>query len=1713
MAPPNGRLASKTSKTSKLAITLLIFSITLAFFLALPSFGRSPASSKITPVRRQNESAEPVSALLYDEYSEHNNTLVRRIDPYKCTKDIPCHTKACCGSFGADGVGTCGFGPTFCGSDCASQCDAKPECGQYAVPAGKTCPLNVCCSKFGFCGTTSLFCDTSEGCQSNCGTPAVPPGKSAKPVTHRVIGYYEAWSARRECYPFPPAAIPIEGLTHLNFAFGYIAPSSYEVTPMDGATPASLFTQTADVRSLKSGLSDLKVYISLGGWTFSDNGTDTQPLFSEIASTESNRKKFANNLVDFMKKYGFDGVDIDWEYPGAPDRGGEEHDTSNFVALLKTLKETFDASIHGPYGLTFTIPSSYWYLRWFDVPGMLKYADWTNIMSYDLHGVWDKENPIGSIVQSHTNLTEIKLSMELLWRNNVAPEQVVLGLGFYGRSFQLQDKSCSTPGCEFAGAAEPGSCTKNGGTLAYFEIQDIIKDQNPKVIHDKAAASKYFVYGRDQWVSFDDADTFTQKVDYANSVGLGGLMIWSVDQDDKEFSAMQGLLGMSLQSYSVLLKRAETTDAGKWTSLNGQKCVMSDCGVPAQCPDGYGMAPGGEGFEDDCGSSKFRIICCPLNSMPESCLWRGGEGTSGRPSCHGQCHVGETTLFHSRHATKNCLRPGWQAFCCTAQTWAHQIAACKYSKCRGSCGDTDDTKGMKKVASISDDCIFGYKEICCPPDAAFENCHWVGKGSCDDNECADNDVQLALDPFGDNQNRCGLNRKKVLCCNTPKNLNPFLPVSLDKVFPTMPPETDYPQFDLQALGATNPVTIDLDHNVFGMVIIVGPASTVHTLRRSDGSDAYVLDCPKIKQEGLSRIRLVCEDGGPDSSCNKIHLDGAQGTIIRLPAGCGPGHYAVLHSARDVSQISTLPGNVARSVPANRTIVELEVSHDFSKVKRDAGDIFVRIDYSNSNQYWSKIVQGDPIKHKRGMAPDLHKRFYSSASSDWKDKFDSLRNLQQPSSLNSNGQLSKDNIKVTLSGEQKEKCTAKGDDGFLNMDIAGKMYEDLEFGFTFVGTIAPTFHIEEANGYYDTSISFNAQLTFDGKGSLDIPAGLESQKLFHSPVSAWGFSHPGICDFGPTVNVEVAMTGKGNIDAKFTAAFSIANSNAVTDSLPTGTGPHDGGVFNKLVSNAWSGDLSLPTKLQPHSIKKARAASPGTGSTILALRLRTISQMKLDLDFYGQKSVATDTQFNQTIESLFRISRESNGDAIVAFSNDQATVESFTTGDLPWGDDDSQRVVGRGDALVLHSGTSTPPARSAPDVEGYPIFGGHDIMSCSDGTGNGGGGSHLDTCVCWNYLDRYDRSLDLDPDTGAPYENVNLRRRRRMRMNDLLFADPLLALNPDTGKPYDEGLITELLEGRAPIQYGSAENYAVTGPSGRRWNVRMGRYPQGRDGDSLNQLNPQAGRYDAEDCYDCSNIAVTSSSTNPDIRVVTEHINERQTEPRAQEFMMNAQTRRGDGSLERSAYPAIPERFLDDNSHLHEDYSTWDPNGPYGNRGRPIDEITNAYGSDTNPGVLVNTEAVLNGIKARMWVGNQPMSDSLWNENGFNLEDPQRSNAAISYIRATMQVVVYLNDAVVNDNWAHIIQDVVDAYRRYAERVQAVDGVTIHPAEMYQEYVLNVVIHNLEDTDRWMLRRIEQLRSVWRNSNHPEAQGVLDQLQETEDQVEELLIDMSRLPLD
>ena len=76
-------------------------------------------------------------------------------------------------------------------------------------------------------------------------------------------------------------------------------------------TDASTFSQITDLKQQNGALI---VGVSIGGWSFNDNGTDTQPVFGDLVSSPSARKTFISNLLAFMNHYAFDAVDIDWEY-------------------------------------------------------------------------------------------------------------------------------------------------------------------------------------------------------------------------------------------------------------------------------------------------------------------------------------------------------------------------------------------------------------------------------------------------------------------------------------------------------------------------------------------------------------------------------------------------------------------------------------------------------------------------------------------------------------------------------------------------------------------------------------------------------------------------------------------------------------------------------------------------------------------------------------------------------------------------------------------------------------------------------------------------------------------------------------------------------------------------------------------------------------------------------------------------------------------------------------------------------------------------------------------------------------------------------------------------------------------------------------------------------------------------------------------------------
>ncbi|KAI1203503.1 hypothetical protein F5X97DRAFT_330179 [Nemania serpens] len=507
-----------------------------------------------------------------------------------------------------------------------------------------------------FCGSTSDFCDT--GCQDSFGScgDAPKPSCASSVVNKRTVGYYESWASTRKCQSVQPEDLNLNGFTHVNFAFAFFDPTSFEIAPMDSNSAALYRRFTA----LKDSYKGLQTWISVGGWSFTDPGP-TRQAFSDMASNSANRQKFISSIKSFMNTYGFDGMDIDWEYPGADDRGGVPADTANFVLLVKELKDSF-----GSKGLTVTLPTSYWYLQHFDVEAMQDHVDWFNLMAYDLHGTWDADSQfVGPYVAPHTNLSEIDLGLGLLWRAGVESSKVVLGQGWYGRSFTLKDPSCNEPNgvCQFSGGADAGPCSGTSGILDYQEIEDVISQYNPEPVWDKAAGVKWITWNNDQWISYDDDDTFAQKRSFAKDRCLGGLMVWAIDQKDQ--SSANNLVSGVTEDQQSNAKQSAADQAAKLT------CYTTDCN--AECKTGTNQVaqmngqPGQLSTNDRCPSGQYRNLCCNDGTTMGKCQWRGYRGVG--LSCISGCAEGETELVtdtssHSGSKDQTC-NGGLQSYCCS----------------------------------------------------------------------------------------------------------------------------------------------------------------------------------------------------------------------------------------------------------------------------------------------------------------------------------------------------------------------------------------------------------------------------------------------------------------------------------------------------------------------------------------------------------------------------------------------------------------------------------------------------------------------------------------------------------------------------------------------------------------------------------------------------------------------------------------------------------------------------------------------------------------------------------------------------------------------------------------------------------------------------------------------------------------------------------------
>lgn len=338
-----------------------------------------------------------------------------------------------------------------------------------------------------------------------------------------VIGYFPSWKWTSRDNLVTPARIPFEKLTIINYAFFYPLPDGRLVgkdTVGDAmylrGNPGTRLTDLAHEHGVK-------VMLSLGGWENSDN-------FPTVASRPSLRAEFAHSCIEAIKAYHFDGIDIDWEYPGFADHGGTPADRNNFTVLLQTLRDSLTA--HGSltgrrYLLTAALPAGAGHLAMIEIGKVSEILDLVNIMTYDFYGPWEPVANHNSPLypsQGADSSRCVDAVFRLYSRTcGIPASKINLGVPFYGQTYT----QCTALNTQHAGA-DTTHFSKFGAF--YYDIVPQM-DRYARYWDDRAIVP-YLV--NCEWkllVSYDDEESIRAKARYVLEHDIHGLIIWEITGD------------------------------------------------------------------------------------------------------------------------------------------------------------------------------------------------------------------------------------------------------------------------------------------------------------------------------------------------------------------------------------------------------------------------------------------------------------------------------------------------------------------------------------------------------------------------------------------------------------------------------------------------------------------------------------------------------------------------------------------------------------------------------------------------------------------------------------------------------------------------------------------------------------------------------------------------------------------------------------------------------------------------------------------------------------------------------------------------------------------------------------------------------------------------------------------------------------------------------
>ena len=404
----------------------------------------------------------------------------------------------------------------------------------------------------------------------------------AQPSEHKLFNaYYAQWTVYNG---YTVKTLDTSGTAkHLNilsYAFvniGTNAAGQYECTSFDswadngtgaGATantsvdgkglPANGLTGNfGQLLLLKQKYPDLKIVITIGGASLPPQA------FSAVAATAASRKHFVSSCIaDYIKghfsgAFGqmpnqwesgvavqgppgpavpntpglFDGLEIDWEYPLAPD-------TANFTALMKEFRTQLDALDKGRYLLSFDAPPGAWAFQYIDLPAVARYCTHIDLMTYDYAGPWANET--GFVAPLHQTKYDPDPTLNVAWtvdaylQAGVPAQKILLGIPFYAYGWTVDGGDAAQHGQFEVATPLPASGPNplNTESFAYVKtveepLMQVFRDD---LVNDGKTATPWLFDGTIFW-TYDDPDSIRQKMEFVRRKGLGGAFAWEASSD------------------------------------------------------------------------------------------------------------------------------------------------------------------------------------------------------------------------------------------------------------------------------------------------------------------------------------------------------------------------------------------------------------------------------------------------------------------------------------------------------------------------------------------------------------------------------------------------------------------------------------------------------------------------------------------------------------------------------------------------------------------------------------------------------------------------------------------------------------------------------------------------------------------------------------------------------------------------------------------------------------------------------------------------------------------------------------------------------------------------------------------------------------------------------------------------------------------------------